>query len=347
MAEMLAEKVGSQNPLLLRMAMKAARVAVGICVGLPSVAVAGVGVDAVVGYLVSYRDTEVTRVDIPADAQGPNYDPDSATIVLNGQGPDASCDQAKAIEPVVGKYGPLFCMTYPAAYGDGSVSADKAHQVMFGSLSPDEEKHVTIVGSSAGDKRAYLLGRQLHDKYNVQLDGLLMNTGVGPFGKQRLRSDFFRNYIDKVCQNTPGKVALGGTQIGVDQGDGHQANSLSDYWDMFMKGFELNNRVVQDINCTIEDVLTDKPAEVPDFQSVGYMLPDKTGYDGVVDTDGAARDWQQVFPNMQIIEVGGQITHDNLAFRPEEYNPVVATFYQAMRDLRYRIEHPARNTRIR
>lgn len=343
MAEMLAEKVGSQNPLLVRIGLGAARIALSVLAGVST----GIVADSVTGYLLSYRNTEVTRVDTPTDAQSPQYDPASATIFLNGQGPDASCDQAKAMEPVVGKYGPVFCMTYPAAYGDGSVSADKANQVMFGDLPSDEQKHVTIVGSSAGDKRAYWLGRQLHDKYDIKLDGLLMNTGVGPFGRQRLRSEFFRSYIDNVCQTTPGKVALGGTQIGVDKSAGETADGIGDYWDMFMKGFSLNNRVVQDINCTIEDVLTDKPAEVPDFQSVGYMLPDKTGFDGVVDTDGAARDWQQVFPNMQIIEVGGQITHDNLAFRPNEYQPVIAKFYQAMRDLRYRIEHPQRNTRIR
>jgi len=340
---MLAERAASESPVLLRLAMKVARIALRAGLGLTTAAVIGVGADSLLGYLVSYRDTEIIRIDNKSNEQDPNYDPDSATIFQNGQGPDASCDQAKAMQPVVGKYGPVFCMIFPSEYGDGTVSADKAYEVMFGDLPKDAIKHVSVVTSSAGDQRGYTLGKILEKKYGVTLEGLLMNTGAGPFGKQRLRSDFFRDYIDRICAVPPGKLTLGGVQIKLETGEGKTVSSMQDYWDMFMRGFGYNNRVVKDISCSIENVITDPPAEVPNFQTVGYMLPDKTGWDDVVDTTGAAKDWQKIFKSMRIIEVGGHITHDNLGLRPDVYRPAVAAFFEKMNLTRKYIESPVRH----
>lgn len=77
------------------------------------------------------------------------------------------------------------------------------------------------------------------------------------------------------------------------------------------------------------------------------MRPDNPQNDLIIDNVVAENDWKEVFPALQDVAVGGNVTHDNVSYRPEVFLPVVEGLYEQMRDMRHRLETPIPRAHIR
>ena len=340
MAEIITEQLQPQRPLAFRFGIKAARIALGILVSSPVTAPLLVLADSGVGYAVSYRGTTVTLIDNTENEKSPTYDPNSATLFMNGFGEDISCDQAEAMQPVVGKFGKVACLTYPSLF-DPIADADKAHDVIFDDTPDDAIKHVTIFTGSMGDKRGTELADEMVERHKVKPEGLVMNTGAGPYGMKAVKNTFFKDYIARTaCEHAPGKLTMVGLQVLiVEQLPGNQANQ-EDRAEGIKKGLDYNNSVLQNQSCTIQEEYRVAPEDAPKFESVFYMRPDNPQNDHIIDNVVAENNWKEVFPALQDVAVGGNVTHDNVSYRPEVFLPVVEGLYEQMRAKRQRLEMP-------
>lgn len=75
------------------------------------------------------RATEVRRIsDGFADAD--TYEPDTATVFLNGLGLDISARQAQALVPSVGRYGRVLALEYASVF-DADEAAHRLHDALL------------------------------------------------------------------------------------------------------------------------------------------------------------------------------------------------------------------------
>lgn len=338
MAEAIVEHLQPQRPLALRLALKTARLALGLIVTVPVTAPLLVLADSGIGYAVSYRDTDVTQIDNTENEKALTYDPNSATLFMNGFGEDISCKQAKAMQPAVGKFGKVACLTYASSF-NRVADADKAYDAIFGNTPENTVVHLTIFTGSMGDKRGVQLGDEMTKRHGVKLEGIVMNTGAGPYGMGGVRSTLFKEHVaQRACEHAPGKATMVGLQVLlIEQLPGNQTDQEG-LNEGVKKGLDYNNSVLQNQSCTIQEVYTVAPEEAPKFESVFYMRPDNPQNDLIIDNLVAENDWKQIFPTLQDVAVGGNVTHDNVSYRPEVFLPVVEGLYEQMRAKRQHLE---------
>lgn len=340
MAEAIVEHLQPQRPLAFRLALKAARLALGLIVTAPVTGPLLVLADSGIGYALSYRGTSLTQIDNTENEKAPTYDPNSATLFMNGFGEDISCKQAKAMQPAVGKFGKVFCLTYASSF-DRVADADKAYDGMFGDTSEDATKHLSVVTGSMGDKRGVQLGDEMAKRRGVKLEGIIMNTGAGPYGLNGVKSTLFKEHIvQRACEHAPGKGIMVGLQVLlIEQLPGNQTDQEGLH-EGVKKGLDYNNSVLQNQSCTIQEEYRVAPEDAPKFESVFYMRPDNPQNDHIIANVVAENDWKEVFPALQDVAVGGNVTHDNVSYRPEVFLPVVEGLYEQMRAKRQRLEMP-------
>lgn len=326
----------------LRFGIKAASWALGasVCLGGP------VMVDSWVGYISSYRETGVVAIDTKEYAANPDYDPQSVTVFLNGLGRDISCEQAAAMQPVVGKYGKVACLIYPSSFNAEPV-AGKIYDEVFGGADTNAKKHITIVASSMGDSRGVQLAKILFEKHKVITEGLIINTGPGPLGKQRVKNTFYQSMIDNSCGMTPGKLLMTVIEFFNHTNQGKRLDNIAAVQEVIELGFAYNNRVVSDQMCELSKPLNVEAKGIPPIGTAVYMEPDNPANDTIVDTENAARDWAVLLPNLQIKKIGENVTHDNISYRPDVFRRVFDELFRAMREKRIQTEQIIKSERNR
>lgn len=300
----------------------------------------GIAVDSGYAYYTSYRETGVLLMDNQQNESAPQYDPNSATIFLNGLGHDISCDQALAMEPVVGKFGKNACVIYPSSFSNEPV-ATKVYDTLFKDADPKATKRAKIVGSSMGDRRALGIAKVLSEKYKVVIEALIINTGPGPLGKVRVKSEFYKSMIENSCGKIPGKLLMALIELFKYSNEGKQLDGAVE------SGFAYNNRVISDQMCSLDTPLDLQAKDVPAIGTAVYMEPENTVNDVIVDDDGAARDWGELLPNLQVMKVGGNVTHDNISYRPEVFRPIFEDLYNAIREKRLYTEQLIKTAKAR
>lgn len=341
MTEAVTESLTSPRPRSSKLRRRAGSAVLAIVAP-----VAVLWADSSIAHSISYRDTIVAAMSNSENEHLPQYDPNSATVFLNGYGEDVSCEQAEAMRPVVGKYGRVLCMVYSSEY-DAVAAADKLYETIADGRSNNDTLYLTILTGSMGDKRGYQIGQEIGKRPNVALEGLIMNTGAGPFGNSRVKNKIARDNINHICTKAPGKLAMAGLEVLIETSQGKTINDGGDVWEMLQRGVAYNNRVLQNQSCTLPNVLPNTPTKQPAFRLVCYLLPDNPANDTIIDTIGAAEDWRQFFPDLQVIQVSGNVTHDNVRHRPEQFLPIMSILFEGMHATRERIEHPVKNSRVR
>lgn len=321
---------------------RVARVAAAGIVGVGGIMTA----DSLYAYHTTYRETIVQPLESTPEEQAlASHDERSVTLFLNGLGLDIACEQAEAIRPVAAHYGRVACLWYPSDFDTVPVS-EKIYQTLFDATST-KPQHLTIVASSMGDVRGYQIAAELNRRHDITIENFVVNTGPGPLVKERVRDQGFRDMIATSCGKTPGKLLMAAIEVVNQTLQQKQENTVEALAATVSQGLAYNNRVVSDQLCDLNTPLAIADSDKPVMQNAVYILPDDPARDTIVDVEGAARDWREVIPVMEVVHVGHGVTHDNISYRPEVYSDVLAGVFEKARDRRVAIERTVKNPRLR
>lgn len=306
-----------------------------------------IGLDSGAEYYLSYRQTGIYQIDNTADnRKSPEYDEHTATIFINGLGRDISDDQARAMLPVVGNFGRVYYFEYPTS-NDTSAMARKTYETIFTNKLPNQKGHLNIVTSSMGDRFGYRIAEELENIEPGIVELLIMNTGPGPLGKDRVRSQAFRAAISRSCPEiVPGNIAMAAIELVNQMSQGKNYNSLEIVSQTATEAFEMNGRVIAMQMCELNRRIDLRRETETVAKHIIYMLPENAANDQIVDTVAAADDWRKIFPNIEIIPVPG-VGHDHISYRPELFNPYFDTLFTQQRLEGEMAEYISKNPRIR
>lgn len=316
-------------------------------IGVGIAAIGLVGLDSAAEYYLSYRQTGVHQIDNTVEnIASPDYDENTATIFINGLGRDISDDQARAMLPVVGNFGRVYYFEYLTS-DDTSAMASKIYETIVDPSPSDQKKHINIVASSMGDRFGYEIARELNKIEPNIVELLIMNTGPGPLGRERVKPDAFRAAISQSRPEiVPGNIAMAIIELFNQMGQGREYDSINKVGQTAIEAFEMNGRVIAMQMCELNNMISLRPKTNPIAKNIAYLKPNDPSSDQIVDTVAAADDWKQIFPNIEIISING-VGHDHISYKPELFGPTFETLFTQQRLEREMMEYAPKNPRIK